>query len=362
MKSDRILSICAVLSLITALAVSSGCSKKEPTEPAPAEAATYVGSDLCENCHETIAASFKTTGHPYKLNRMSNGVLPTYPGVSPGLAGAGTPPNFSWTDVTYAIGGYGWKARFIGTDGYIITAGGQNQFNLADSTWTDYHKDEQKPYDCGPCHTTGYDASGHQDELQGIVGTWSLPGIQCERCHGTGSEHAVDPFGVRMMVDISSDFCGQCHVRGDPSTIPASGGFIRHHEQYNEMLATTKSFMKCVTCHDPHKRAHWNPDGIRFSCETCHPGQQMQIPEMAFMDCVDCHMPYASKSARSLAEYQGDVRTHLFTINTDSLAQMFDTTGFYANGYLTIEYSCMYGSCHDGDTKGYLSSMASFMH
>jgi len=36
--------------------------------------------------------------------------------------GVTTPPEgYTWDDITYVIGGYNWKARFIGTEGYIIT-------------------------------------------------------------------------------------------------------------------------------------------------------------------------------------------------------------------------------------------------
>jgi hypothetical protein len=347
--------------LALALAVASGCSKRRPTEPQEEEA-VYIGSGWCGYCHESILTSFLTTGHPHELVIMQDGILPTYPDVSPGLEGAGTPPYFYWTDVTYVIGGYGWKAMFTGPDGYIITSGGENQFNLADSTWTDYHKDEILAYDCGPCHTTGYSATGNQEDFEGIEGTWAFPGIQCERCHGPGSKHAEDPYESGMTIDASSYFCGECHSRGDPNTIPASDGFIDNHEQYNELLASPKASMDCTVCHDPHKRAHWNPDGILSSCKSCHSDQRIEIPQMAAFECEDCHMPYATKSAKSPATYQGDVRTHLFRINTDSLAQMFDSTGAYANGYLTIEYSCMYGSCHQDDTKGYLSSTAGYVH
>jgi hypothetical protein len=37
---------------------------------------------------------------------------------------------------------------------------------------------------------------------------------------------------------------------------------------------------------------------------------------------IECHMPKASKSAISVASYIGDVRTHLFKINTDPKANM----------------------------------------
>ena len=79
------------------------------------------------------------------------------------------PVGFAWDDISYVIGGFEWKARFIGTDGYIITAGGGNQYNLATDEFVDYHKDELKPYDCGTCHTTGYQPDGNEDGLEGMV-------------------------------------------------------------------------------------------------------------------------------------------------------------------------------------------------
>ena len=48
------------------------------------------------------------------------------------------------------------KARFIGLDGYIITAAKdgselKTQDNMQDGSWSFYHKGETKPYKCGPC-------------------------------------------------------------------------------------------------------------------------------------------------------------------------------------------------------------------
>ena len=56
-----------------------------------------------------------------------------------------------------------------------------------------YHAGEEKPYNCGTCHTTGYNPEG-ENELPGIVGTWAEPGIRCEECHGPGAGH-VDEGG-----------------------------------------------------------------------------------------------------------------------------------------------------------------------
>jgi hypothetical protein len=77
----------------------------------------------------------------------------------------------TWADVAGVIGGYGWKARFVGTDGHLIgTAGssfgdtrvGHNQFNFyggEDHGWVDYHPGDEKIYNygCFKCHTTGGD-------------------------------------------------------------------------------------------------------------------------------------------------------------------------------------------------------------
>jgi hypothetical protein len=60
--------------------------------------------------------------------------------------------------------------------------------------------------------------------------------------------------------------------------------------------------------------------------------------------CEDCHMPAASKSAVSSARWQGDVKSHLFRINTDPNAEMFTKEGTSANGYLTLEFACL--KCH----------------
>jgi len=284
-----------------------GCSDDETTTAPPADppvALAYVGSDVCGGCHTTTFNDFAKTGHPYKLNKVVDGQPPTYP-------------------------------RFIGLDGFIITAGGQNQYNLATSGWVDYHKDEVKPFDCGTCHTTGYRGDGNQDGLPGIIGQWAAPGIQCEECHGRGSQHVQSPTGFRLSIDTRSEACGRCHNRGGMNDqIPASGGFIRHHEQFNEMQATVHKVVECVTCHDPHLSVRYkdqigvNP--MKIECEDCHTGARQSILDNTLwaakgaMACIDCHMPRASKSALSPRQFMGDIQTHIFKIDSDSLAEQFD--------------------------------------
>jgi len=320
----------------------------------------YVGSATCNTCHATAYAEVFDSGHPYKLNKV-DGAAPTYP-----FSTVPNPPaGVNWADVTYVIGGYGWKARFLGTDGYIITAGGQNQYNLATEGWVDYHTDEVKPYDCGSCHTTGWQTLAenggvNQDGLPGIWGTWEEPGIGCEACHGPGVDHIGSMDAADIMVDYGNDNCTSCHNRGPLDQIPASGGFIKHHEQGNEWTAGAHggTDVGCNTCHDAHIGAqygHAEAGGIIATCESCHADQAASNAHVISVDCTVCHMAFVAKSALAESLYKGDIRSHLFNINPDAgltKADMFSEDGSLAiTDYLTLDFACY--SCHkDADGNG----------
>ena len=180
----------------------------EVAEVVAAASAEYAGSERCSTCHGEIYEMFMKSGHAWKLNPVVDGQPPEYPFTEV----PDPPEGYAWDDITYVIGGYNWKARFIDQNGYIIT-GDENattQYNYANEAvgteagWAAYHAGEvEKPYDCGPCHTTGYSAwppDARQDDLPGLIGTWAEPGVQCEACHGPGSLHASDPHGVALVV------------------------------------------------------------------------------------------------------------------------------------------------------------------
>ena len=345
-----------LLILFTALVA---CDKTEPestsaqTLPTPiveeetlAEQLGYVGSKTCYDCHPGKYNDFMVSGHPWSLRTADvakNSPLPL-------------PAGYDWEIISYTIGGYEWKVDYVDHKGYIITtAGGEpgnNQYNLMTGTWSDYQPGEEKPFDCGSCHATGYSPEGNQGGLEGIVGTWVFEGIQCEACHGPGETHveladrdAIDAV-LRSVISIntSSASCGSCHARGDPTTeITAEDGFISNHQQYNELLASPHSFLSCVTCHDPHKKAELS---IVAECADCHKNEAAAFTgstmQQVGVSCTDCHMPMATQSAVSLGSYMGDVRTHLFRINTDPNASMFD--GGSANDFVTLDFACL--QCH----------------
>lgn len=320
----------------------------------------YVGSAKCGECHDSQYERFILSGHPYKLTEV-NGEAPVFP-YDEITGGVPNPPEgYAWEDISYVIGGFGWKARFIDQNGYIVT-GDENaatQYNLPNDEldtpgeWVPYHPGEQLPYDCGECHTTGYRPQGHQDNMEGIVGTWALPGIQCEACHGPGSLHAGDPYGVSMKLDRTSQLCGECHVRGNPAIIDAADGFAKHHEQYEDLYNSKHFALSCVTCHDPHSSALYadeavNPNaGIMQACDTCHwQGHIQNNPRHGSLNCIDCHMPPMAKSAvGNLEIFTADVSAHQFSINPDPDAPQFSDDGTQVMPYITLTYACKH--CHN---------------
>jgi len=326
---------------------------------AAAQYEDFEGPEFCKRCHEDNYNEWKVSGHPYKLmasEEAQNRPIPLPKGVD-------------WDEISYVIGGYKWKSRYLDLDGWIYTpSSGDNQYNNLTGEWSDYHAGEvNKPYDCGRCHTTAWienpdptDLSGNQHGLPGIWGTFYAGGVQCEQCHGPGFDS--------MDIDYSAEACGECHIRGDENTIPASGGFIRHHEQYNEHLAGAHARLDCVTCHNPHKRGEFSiwqdgephgpgkPQSTRGAqCGVdCHASKMESFSKTSMFDygveCKDCHMPYATKSAQALGPHQGDLQTHIFRIDTDPTANMFTDDGLFVKlddsgrAKVTMDFACQ--RCH----------------
>jgi len=337
-------------------------------------AQNYVGSEKCQPCHSSIYNDFVNTGHPYKFSIIENNEAPIYPDFVTNfedswLANLGD-GSHTWADIAGVIGGFGWKSRFVGTDGHIVgTAGsafstglGHNQFNFfggKDHGWANYHPGDVKKYNygCFKCHTTGGDTSGTWLEGVDGLGTFTEGGVGCEACHGPGGDHAAsaDPAlidrvyeyahldnalgglkldGVVVTPDPAGNnvnfLCGTCHNRSYTDPINSKGGFIRHHEQWDEFLTTehAEHGFTCVSCHDPHKRVLWDGEGIKIDCETCHSEEAETINHTGTTTCIDCHMPFAAKSGttRGNSGYKADVRSHLFSIKADT-SSMFTADG-----------------------------------
>ena len=327
-------------------------------------AAGYVGAAICGGCHAELYDTFMKSGHPWKLNPVVDGQPPDYPFTELNQL----PEGYTWNDISYVIGGYNWKARFIDQNGYIITdkpgavvsdTTYLNQWNYAnsivgkDAGWVTYNSGKKElQYTCGTCHTTGYSPNGNQDDKPGLVGTWAEPGIQCEECHGPGSLHASNPRGFAMQIDRDAELCGKCHIRNAIEAVDAKGGFIEHHEQYEELFQSKHVTIDCVVCHDPHKLVvqlrQAGGATTRTQCQNCHFKQakyQNNSKHVAMnLACVECHMPRIVKTAWGDPDtFTGDIRTHLMAIDPNQIGQ-FSEDGKTALSQIGLDFACRH--CH----------------
>lgn len=354
------------------------------------KSATFVGSNACRACHPDIDAWQSIHGHAHKLTRVQ-GAPPEFPEEGTRAGVPNPPEGIDWSDVAYVIGGYTRKARFIDNDGYILTTGLEGvdtQWNLsypANGTTPgfvpyDAERETEKPYDfsCFQCHTTGAlaqdeDQPEFQDNRPGFAGTWEEAGVQCEACHGPGSNHIPNPEARDIYVNVGADHCGQCHTRGsDPDVILASGGFVRHHEQWPELRASGgHADFDCIVCHDPHRSTNYDRENaIRNECTDCHTDHNMAVHDgityvrgdyVETLSCESCHMAYATRSAASASTdvvgelgRMGDTRSHIFRIDDNPV----DYTSMFSNDMesvrkdalgraaVTVDFVCL--RCHNG--------------
>ncbi len=339
----------------------------------------YVGSSTCGQCHEAAYNKVMDSGHPYKFNLIKNGKAPAYPDfveagrLLPLPEGAN-----SWDDILGVIGGFGWKARYVDKTGNLVgtansalnTGGGNNQYNFWNGDdnswagWVDYDPSDVKEYNysCFRCHTTG--ASDYGEWLPGIQGSFVYGGVQCEGCHGAGSKHVAA--NAALYIDNPkggevTELCGKCHYRNSDHSVAAKGGFVKHHEQYDEFIHSkhyATAGQNCSTCHDPHERVIWGGDGIKLDCNsTCHTSVAIAAPHDSF-GCENCHMAKVAKSGvQTIAGYQGDVHSHSFAIAADTTWNMFSDDGktmrYDSEGYVKMALKNVCYGCHaDGQGGG----------
>ena len=193
-------------------------------------------------------------------------------------------------------------------------------------------------YKCMFCHN-GYPEIPTANNAPGSdpVFVGDLPeGIDCQRCHGPGAEHArtagraniVNP--AKLSPERRMEVCMQCHLETTSGRIPAilqrfdRGTFsyvpgqplaefaisfdhapgTGHENKFEAVssvyrLRQSRCFLRsagkleCATCHDPHRVPRGSEALREYSaaCLKCHTSRHPADVAATSSDCITCHMP-----------------------------------------------------------------------
>ena len=178
---------------------------------------------------------------------------------------------------------------------------------------------------CVYCHTTR--GSIENANIKDLV-----EGVNCEKCHGPGSEHVrlaqngktPPKYSVgREDWDVESEIqlCGDCH------RLPATVSRSELREYPDELtrfqpvgLLRSRCFvesegqLRCTTCHNPHQTISSVPKSVHIAnCITCH---QVNNPAHTLCKvntkdgCIDCHMPARELPGLSVSFHDHWIRVH----------------------------------------------------
>ena len=309
-------------------------------------AATYVGVGIvgdnepqfpqCAVCHADMAEAWAGTDHATKLEREINGLGSSH------------------------YNGDCVHCHSVGFDESPLAVNGGFDDVATEHGW-EFPTDDE-----GNALLQGGNFDAMPPEVQ------TLANIQCESCHGPGSEHAGNVTDNRISVSTSAATCGQCHdelpyhfrnqewamsghavaIRyptgeGRESCVVchSGNGFIDRIdndndiflEDYQALVSETRyEAITCQVCHDPHSAE--NPHQLRKVDEVVLASGEVITQGGTGKLCMQCHKarrggdefastyhrrhdPHHSNQAdmlvgTSAAEYEEDIRSsaHIFAV------------------------------------------------
>ena len=311
-----------------------------------ARAAAYVNPAQCAGCHAEIAATYARTG-----------MARSFASFKPPLEGASYyhEPSQSYFAMVERGGSYYQRRHQKGPDGAIVNVMEKEVHYVVGSgnhVRTYLHRTPagklvELPLawyaDGGGlwAMNPGYDRPDHMgfrrpvsddclfchNAYPQVVSDRMAEGIDCQRCHGPGSEHVrtarksdiVNP--ARLPVERQLELCMQCHLETTSFHLPHSiprfekgrfsyrpgeplGDYILFYDhkpgarrddkfeiagaayrlRKSACFRNSEQKLVCTTCHNPH-------DAAKVSaavCAKCHGGAH---PAGGGPDCISCHMP-----------------------------------------------------------------------
>jgi len=188
---------------------------------------------------------------------------------------------------------------------------------------------------CISCHTTGYDPDANNngfDDRDFVYpsgpdslgpNTWEhllqtspmamqLANIQCESCHGPGSQHVNNPYDTKaQMMTLATENCAWCHDSGTHHAFPDqwkySGydgtevkgyGFEGGHAR-GEFVISAGTRSGCSPCHSGAGYVQWIKEGRPVDSNGL-PAATNVLPEATNITCAVCHDPHDDSNIHQL--------------------------------------------------------------
>ena len=320
----------------------------------------YIGAAACARCHAAIAQSYAETGMARSFRSVQPDIqLPEFDGraflheasrqtftpqysagrnlVSRQQAVSGFQPYEGSVDYVLGSGDHARSYLHRTATGELIEfpvswyARRSGYWQMSPGYDRPGHQgfSRQINYRCMFCHDA-YPATKGQDG--GTHFPSELPqGIDCERCHGPGEQHAKDarPTSTvnpaRLPTERAMEVCLQCHLETTSGDLPGdrlragrdvfsyrpgeplgdyrtyfdhapNAGFAEKFEIVSSAYRLRQSAcfraqpakLACTNCHDVHRASTRAETVVRASavCVTCHRAGHSNRAE-----CVSCHMP-----------------------------------------------------------------------
>lgn len=315
--------------LITALSVSRF------------QAAEYIGSQACAQCHQSEFQKQSTSHHANALRPIAGSSLGAallkaghspdgrllYQEVQGNILvheeGVSSPVRLEWAFGAGAqgstpVGQFGdqfieHRFSYYPRDSAFAPTFGHARQASTPVAELGILQDKRTISNCFNCHATGLQRSGSIFSLDSIQ-----PGVQCERCHGPGSRHVqaaklgqpkldvqkevVNP--GRLPARAQIEICGQCHRLPTAETgnepeleDPVTVRFAPIGLLASQCFRVSKA-ISCLTCHNPHTDANSRSDtAYSQKCLGCHASDHSKITlcrRIQRDNCLTCHMTQIS--------------------------------------------------------------------
>lgn len=341
------LALAAFALAVTTMLPSDWPAWAKPTQNG-ASRARYVGAQTCAACHTEIAEKlpnavmtkalekadacqilrenpnlkFQLGKFALRIERQGDKSIYT---IGDGKSEISTPIQYCFGQgkagqtYVYEYNGLMYESRvsfYKEIKGLDITLGYAHEVpqNLTEAAGRQMSVDETRR--CFNCHTTGA-GEGSQFQLSHAV-----PGVNCEACHGPGSEHvaamrAGDKAAGKAKIkklsnldgdDLTQTMCGSCHRSvEDVMALPQRGGIsnvrFQPYRIFNSRCYSADKRIGCTACHNPHDTLEQSAAFFDAKCLACHQSEtgkttaaadtdrSARACKVGKKDCAGCHMP-----------------------------------------------------------------------